>query len=185
MRGGVMSTRIETPQETLERLQRGEGAVVTPVTSPTVAVGEERRWRRSRGRPRSVLRLVVTAVFGIAALLFGLAAAAGAVEMAVYGQEVTAAVLRVEPIDGGHNRIYVEYPVDGVAQSGTIDERGNAPQPGESMKVVYDTRDVTQVAEAPTGLAYGLIAVLVGLGLYWIVSAVRGFRQRREFSARE
>lgn len=51
------------------------------------------------------------------------------------------------------------------------------------MEVVYDTRDVAQVAEAPTGLAYGLVAGCVGLGLYWIVSAGWGFRQRRKFSA--
>jgi hypothetical protein len=179
-----MSTRIETPQETLERLQRGEGAVVTPVTGGVAEAPDEKRpGRRSRGRPRSVLRLVVTAVIGIAALLFGLTGVYAAAEMKLYGQEVTADVVRVEPIDGGHNRIYIEYPVDGAAQRSTIDERGNAPQPGESMEVVYDTRDVGQVAEAPTGLAYTLIAAFVGLGLYWIVSAVRGFRQRREFSA--
>jgi hypothetical protein len=47
------------------------------------------------------------------------------------------------------------------------------------MDVVYDTRDVTQVAEAPTAVDYGVIAAFVGLGLYWIISAVRGFRQRR------
>ncbi len=181
-----MSTRIETPQETLERLQRGESAVVTPVTSQTVGVADvKRRWRRSRGGSRSALRLVVTAVIGIAALLFGLVAFAAAVEMKVFGQEVTAEVLQVEPLDGGHNRISIEYPVDGVAHSGTIDERGNAPQPGESMDVVFDTRDVTDVAEAPDALDYGVIAAFVGLGVYWIVSAGRGFRQRREFSASE
>jgi len=179
-----MSTRIETPQETLERLQRGESAVVTPVTSQTVGVADvNRRRRRIRGSPRSVLRLVVTAVIGIAVLLFGLTGAFALAEMTFFGQEVTAEVLRVEPIDGGHNRIYIEYPVDGAARSGTIDERGNAPQPGEAMEVVYDTRDVAQVAEAPTGLAYGLVAGCVGLGLYWIVSAGWGFRQRRKFSA--
>ena len=175
-----MSSRIETPEETLQRLQSHENAVVTPVSGKTVDTPHERqRWGRSRGRPRSVLRLVVTALLGIAALFFGGVGAVAAAEMAIFGEVVTAEVVSVEPIDDGTNRILVEYPVDGVANRSTMDEKGNVPQPGESMDVVYDTRDVTQVAEAPTATAYAVIAAFIGLGLYWIVSAVRGFRQRR------
>lgn len=175
-----MSLRIETPEETLRRLQSHENAVVRPAAKGTAELPpEQRRVGWSRGGSRSTVRLVITALLGIAALVFGGAAAGGAVEMAIYGEEVTAEILRVEPTGEGGNRMYVEFPVDGVAHQATMDERGNVPQPGESMDVIYDTRDVDQVTEAPPALAYWLIAGLIVLGGYWIISAVRGFRQRR------
>lgn len=175
-----MSLRNETPQETLRRLQGHEHAVVTPVSRDTAKTPHEKRhWRPDRGESRSTLRLVVTSLLGIGALLFGGVAAVQAAEMGIYGKAVTAEVLSVEAINEGTNRIYVQYPVDGVAQRSTIDERGNVSQPGQPMEVVYDIRDVTQVAEAPTAVDYVMITAFVGLGLFWIISAARGFRQRR------
>lgn len=174
-----MELRTETPQETLRRLQADANAVVTPVLKDSEPSPEDRRRPRGTIRRRSVLRLVVTALFGLGALLVGGAAAVAVAEMAIFGEAVPAEVVSVTATAEGTNQMVVEYPVDGVAHRGIIDEKRNVPQPGQSLRVVYDTRDVSQVAEAPTGVDFAVLAALLGFGLYCTISAARGFYLRR------
>lgn len=171
-----MRSRGETPQETLERLNALSDSQATtsqPHASPSPAE-RSRRWYERFPK----LGLAVTAVLGLFLLASGSMALADAVQMGRFGQATTAEVLDVH-LGRGTNRVDVQYAVGGVRYRGTFREYWTAPEPGESVEIVYDTREVTHIDDSPLTGAYVRGSGAVGLGVLLLVRAVRGIRRLR------
>jgi Protein of unknown function (DUF3592) len=174
-----MRSRGETPQETLERLNalsESNATTSQPPASPTPA---ERPRRSSRLHDRfPKLGLTVTVVFALAALAFGSMGLADAVQMSRFGQVATAEVLDVDHHSRGANEVHVQYPVDGVMYRGSVKELWTAPQPGESVEIVYDTRQPTHITDSPLAWDYGMSLLALVFGGLALASAVREVRRR-------
>jgi hypothetical protein len=170
---------IETPQETLDRLNAQQGTEVTiQPTHPSSGKGLLRRGRNTRD-PHPRIRLLLTVLVGVAALVFSAPALVNTWEMSRYGELVSAEVLSVDHHSRGGSAVDVAYQVDGTAFYGHVYDHWGAPDPGESTDIVVDERDPTHITDAPLAVSFILSGLGVGFGAWLLLWAVRDVYRRR------
>lgn len=174
-----MSSRIETPEETLARLNAEQQAEVTPSPRDVDRPAVERRHEGRRSRdPYPRIRVLLTVIVGLAALGIGGLQLFHAAEMTRFGEAVTAEVVGVEHHSRGGSDVAVVYVADGVGYAGTVHDFWGAPT-GASTEIIYDTRDATHITDAPLTSDYVLGLLGLGFGTYLLVWTVRDVRRRR------